>query len=193
MNIRLIKAASFVSNNWGGGSTTELFCFPDTASYTERNFDFRLSTATVEAETSTFTPLEGVDRTLMVLEGSMTLAHENHHSKLLNKFEIDRVNGGWKTTSQGKCSDFNLMTRGGVKGDVKGVIIEQGKSIDYHLEDKSNWQFIYVTKGSLNVDINSNSDQLQLGDLLVIQNPVAAKMILLASATAEIVLVEIRR
>jgi len=123
MEIRLIKAASFISNNWGGGSTTELFCFPETESYAQRNFDFRLSTATVEVETSSFTPLKGVDRTLMVLEGTMTLTHENHHSKLLHKFEIDRFDGGWKTTSQGKCSDFNLMTRGGLKGDVQGVAI----------------------------------------------------------------------
>lgn len=193
MEIGLIKAASFLSNNWGGGSTTELFCFPESASYAERNFDFRLSTATVEVEASSFTPLEGVARTLMLLEGRMTLTHENHHSKQLNKFEIDRFDGGWKTTSQGKCSDFNLMTRGGVTGDVHGVTIEQGQSIDHHAGAEFHWQFIYVTKGSLNVEIHADMHLLQKGDLLVIQNPKAAKMGLSTISTCEIVLVEIKR
>ena len=58
---------------WSGGLSTELYIFPEDSEYVERNFKYRLSTATVEIEQSVFTPLPGVDRTLMVLEGEMKL------------------------------------------------------------------------------------------------------------------------
>lgn len=64
------------TTKWSGGETTELFIYPENANYKAGNYQFRLSTATVEIEASTFTPLPGVDRTLIVLEGEMQLDHK---------------------------------------------------------------------------------------------------------------------
>ena len=66
---------------WSGGTTTELFIYPEGATYEDRNFKFRLSIATVESETSEFTPLAGVKRTLMLLHGELTLKHEGQYEK----------------------------------------------------------------------------------------------------------------
>jgi len=96
--------------SWSGGTTTELFIFPLTSDYHKRNFQFRLSTATVEKDKSDFTRLIGISRKLMVLDGKITLNHKDHYSRQINKFDVDEFEGDWKTSSIGKCTDFNLMT-----------------------------------------------------------------------------------
>ena len=56
--IERISAQRFITSKWSGGSTTELFIWPKDASYAERRFNIRISTATVDVESSTFTRLE---------------------------------------------------------------------------------------------------------------------------------------
>jgi len=54
---------------WSGGTTTQLCIYPYAATYTGRDFIFRISTATIESEESVFTKLPGYTRILMLLEG----------------------------------------------------------------------------------------------------------------------------
>ena len=121
--IQLITKENFTTTNWSGGNTTELFIFPQGTSFKERNFSFRLSTASVETEESTFTPLPNIKRTLMVLEGEMELNHLKHHKKLLKKYDIDTFEGEWETFSKGKCINFNLMTKNNFEGIIKAIKI----------------------------------------------------------------------
>jgi environmental stress-induced protein Ves len=72
--------------------------------FASRNFNLRISKAVVETEESTFTPLDGVSRTLMVLEGELQLEHQGHHKSKLKPFMIDRFEGGWTTRSRGRDS-----------------------------------------------------------------------------------------
>lgn len=72
-HIRILSAGSHQTSQWSGGSTTELFIYPPTAHYADRNFDFRISSASVTDEQSVFTALPSVSRTLMLLEGQMKL------------------------------------------------------------------------------------------------------------------------
>lgn len=153
----------FTTTSWSGGTTTELFIWPAGASYAERNFDFRLSTATVEIEESDFTPLEGVQRTLMVLEGEMELQHEGHHSVKLGPFETDEFEGGWKTHSVGKCRDFNLMCRGNAKGEMTPFSLTQ--FAEEVLLLNTGYHFIYVVKGALEVGGLS----IRTGELLKVE------------------------
>ena len=191
MEVKLLKAESFVSKNWGGGLTTELFCYPASASYKERNFDFRLSTATVEVETSTFTPLEGIARTLMILDGEMTLAHENHHTKTLKKFEFDCFDGGWKTTSVGKCNDFNLMTRGNTTGELEGVRLDKFEQKEFMFEEKQQRAFLYLVKGAANIYFNGKVHECAMGDLLIMKNTNNCKFQMEGTLNSELVLTAI--
>ncbi len=120
---------SFKSNKWAGGLTTQLFIYPPTSDYQQLIFSFRISTATVTTEKSDFTILPGVSRKLMVLDGEITLYHENHHTKQLHKFDIDIFEGAWKTSSHGKCTDFNLMTTGKTIGELEAVIIKKSQHL----------------------------------------------------------------
>jgi len=125
MTITHIPSSNFKPSHWSGGTTTELYIFPLTADYQQRDFDFRLSTAAVEIESSDFTPLHGVARTLMVLDGNMNLIHKGQHDSELDKFSVDRFDGGWETSSIGKCIDFNLMTMGQTTGNQQGLDLQK--------------------------------------------------------------------
>lgn len=125
-SIQLIRKNEQTANEWSGGLTTQLAIYPAEAEYTERNFKWRISSAIVELESSVFTPLPGIDRLIMVIDGEMTLEHEGHHHVHLKPYELDRFSGGWTTRSFGKVRDFNLMLAKGCSGDLKAMTVEQG-------------------------------------------------------------------
>ncbi|MEA5038305.1 MAG: HutD family protein [Clostridiaceae bacterium] len=104
--------AACPSVRWSGGTTTELLIWPPEASYSGRDFLFRLSSASVETEESVFTLLPGIVRWITPLSGGFTLTHRSHHSKTLHPYEIDHFCGGWETQCRGTGMDFNLMLRG---------------------------------------------------------------------------------
>lgn len=107
---RIVRKEELPSGRWSGGTTTELAIWPPEAVYAERNFVWRVSSARVEAEESDFTPLPGVERCLMILEGTLHLVHEGHYEATLGPFEQDNFSGDWRTHSRGAVTDFNLMT-----------------------------------------------------------------------------------
>ena len=109
--IEIIKSDAFKKSTWSGGTTTQLYIYPQNADYQKRNFKFRISIATTELMESTFTKLEGVKRIISILEGKMELSHKNRYDITLMPYEIDRFIGDWDTTSKGKVKDFNLMLK----------------------------------------------------------------------------------
>ena len=86
---------------WSGGSTRQLAIFPFDANLADRNFIFRISTASVETETSVFSKFDGFRRILMILEGELEIWHKGHHTKKLNTFDTDVFDGSWETTASG--------------------------------------------------------------------------------------------
>jgi environmental stress-induced protein Ves len=184
----IIPFRSFLTKNWSGGTTTELFIFPEGATYQARDFLFRLSTATVEVEASDFTALPGISRKIMILEGQTTLTHAQHYSKLLRKFDTDAFEGDWQTSSLGKCTDFNLMTKGSASGALRSLSIEAEQTIPYQIREKCDFFFVYVYAGKLALTFNQNRALLQKGDLLVLEAPDFAKFELEALEELELVL-----
>lgn len=160
MEIKRIKIVDQLTTSWSGGETTEIYIYPENSSYTKRNFDFRLSTATVAVETTVFTPLNGVKRTLLVLAGEMELEHEGHHTVLLKPLEADCFEGGWRTTSKGKCIDFNLMTRKGVTGSLKGVESKKSFSELFLVSNTIKKTFLYLFSGSVEVVLEDEKIRL---------------------------------
>lgn len=162
--MHIINLEDQITTEWSGGKTTELFISPKDSTYTERDFSYRLSTATVEIETSIFTPLEGVHRTLMVLEGKMELIHQGHHSSTLLPLMSDEFEGGWRTESKGTCTDFNLMCREDTNGQLTGHQIPRNEFLEPILAGIAN--YIYLYKGTLEI----NEREIKEGALIVIEN-----------------------
>jgi len=116
MKYQLHKKEDYTVSRWTGGETTETAIWPASAKYIDRNFIWRLSSATVELDESDFSRLEDYDRVLMVLEGEVVLSHDGQRVARLKELEQDRFDGGWKTKSFGRITDFNLMVRKGNEG-----------------------------------------------------------------------------
>src|SRR5947208_13265953 len=111
---------------WASGTSTEIFIYPLGGSFVDRNFLFRISTATVEAEESTFTFFQGITRHLMILKGELELIHEDRYTRHLKPYDQDTFSGEWSTRSKGKVTDFNLMLKGACTGSLTHHSIKKG-------------------------------------------------------------------
>jgi environmental stress-induced protein Ves len=191
MGYTILTSEHFKTVRWPGGTSTELFIFPLAAEYGLRNFQFRLSTATVEADKSDFTRLTGFYRKIVVLSGNIILSHENHYSRKLNKFDVDEFEGDWKTSSVGKCTDFNLMTAGKIAGVINAAYIEKEQTVNFDIKEDHDWFFIYVSSGKIRIKINNKMGTINKGSLLVLDKPSAGNVEIKGIENSELVLSEI--
>jgi environmental stress-induced protein Ves len=159
--LKIINKHEQKTTLWSGGKTTELFIYPEDSSYAERNFQFRISTATVETETSEFTHLPGFKRHLMILDGELKIYHKHHHQKTLYQFDVDEFMGNWETTAQGKVVDFNLMHNENWKGKL--VVIQLEKNKIHTLSTDSDFTAFYILNESVNID----NLEFQKGDFII--------------------------
>lgn len=182
--INVIKKNEQKTHSWLGGKTTQLAIYPAGANYKDFNFQWRVSTATVENEHSLFTPLPGFNRITMVLEGEMYLKHKGHHCKHLHPFEQDCYRGDWLTQSTGPVKNFNLiMATDEVTGKVKHFIIDKSSCIKI-LTNKNNKQrsqvseIFYCLNGDLNIVVDGTSSiVLHEGDLLVFHRKDSSQLV----------------
>lgn len=168
MNIQVLDPSEFTTTSWAGGTTTELLIYPQGSSYKALDFDFRLSIATVNLEKSVFTSLPGISRTLMVLDGSLELAHEGHHATRLQKFESDNFLGDWTTTSFGRATDFNLMTSQGTQGTLTGLYLAADTHLELQKPARCTSIICYVLTGAL--EIKGTTSPVEAGALLWLCN-----------------------
>lgn len=119
-SVRHKWSSEYATSSWSGGTTTELGIGPEGSRYADRDFLWRISSATVDLEESTFTALPDYDRIIMTLEGDIDLCHNGGEWIHLKAFETHSFDGGDDTVSRGKVVDFNLMTR---KGMADGAMI----------------------------------------------------------------------
>lgn len=168
MKLSYFSRNDFITSQWSGGSTTEMYISPEDASLSKRNFDLRISTAKVDVKESIFTPLPGVNRTLMVLEGETILDHLGHHNIHLTPFKSDTFSGDWTTSAKGIVTNFNVMTTGDTQSELSGLTLVGRSQINI----EPNWTalFIYVVEGDLKLTLGQENVNLVNGSLLVIDN-----------------------
>ncbi|MFT7157083.1 MAG: myo-inositol-1(or 4)-monophosphatase [Parvicella sp.] len=187
MPYKIIRKEDLKSIAWSGGLSTELYIYPETADYKKGDFDFRISTATVEIEESVFTPLPDVNRTLMVLSGEMKLIHQDQHNSLLKPFEKDNFNGGWNTKSEGTCVDLNLMTKGNCEGSQRHFEVNNKIIID---TSKNTHTIIYAYSGSVSIMLEYEILELEKGAVLVIKEP-SLNIFLCSESPTDVVVISI--
>lgn len=120
MEIKKIGRDACRVSSWSGGTTTEFSIAPENGNYQSRDFLWRLSSATVELEESTFTSLPDFDRIILTLEGEMDICHDGGPWIHLEEFSPHRFDGASETRSRGQVTDFNLMLRkGACTGDLR--------------------------------------------------------------------------
>lgn len=114
-----LKPADYVVSSWSGGTTTQIGIAPEGAAYADRQFLWRLSSATVDLEQSDFTALPDYKRYIATLNGEIDIIHNGEAPIRLAPHQVHVFDGGWQTSSIGKCRDFNLMLR---KGACDGLL-----------------------------------------------------------------------
>lgn len=147
MKIRIIEESDFSITDWSGGKTTEMFLYPEGSSYQEKNFLFRISSATVDAEESVFTRLDGIHRQIVLLNGSMVLQHEQGVPVTLYPYVPHSFEGSWKTVSRGRAQDFNLMYRNCRAG--LRVISDTGRTV---FERMAGMDFFYSSECDFRIE-----------------------------------------
>jgi len=149
--------------HWASGTSTEMFIYPSDGSFADRDFLFRISTATVEAEESTFTFFEGITRHLMILKGELELIHEGRYTKHLKPYDQDTFSGEWSTRSKGKVTDINLMLKGGANGSLTHHAIKPGNAVTFIAG--TDFCFVYIASGSV---VSNDGGVAKTGDLVQI-------------------------
>lgn len=172
MKINVTRKAQLSSKRWSGGLTTQLAIWPEGADYNARRFDWRMSSAVVEDEMSTFTPLPGIRRLLMIIDGEITIEHDGKPARVMRALAgVDDFDGGAKTISAGRCADFNLMLAAGWHGAI-GICAKSGEiSRVAQSGAKEYWRGIYALADEVAVKIAVSGEvhelQLNNGDFLL--------------------------
>lgn len=173
--IRHISASEYVTSNWSGGATTQIAIAPEGAQYADRDFLWRISSATVELESSDFTPLPDYERFLSTLRGEIVVFHDDGEPIKLTPGNIYRFDGGADTRSEGTCVDFNLMLRkGACTGEMRCLHLGEKGSVRLSrtLKPKGNDHtfVIYCAVGDGIASVEKQTVRFKEGEAVLIQN-----------------------
>ena len=163
-NITLLKSNDFQVSDWSGGKTKQLYLSPPTGHYGKRDFDYRLSTATVELAESQFSDLSGFHRILMSLDHTLHLHNASRQEEtVLAPFTPYFFEGSDSITSRGTCTDFNLIYSDHYQGQMLAISDGQELSRDEAI------QFIYVLSDLMVTGTDLSSLNLKAGQLLIVE------------------------
>lgn len=165
MKITHLKKSDYTTSAWSGGTTTQLYIFPQDGNYAERRFKVRISSAAVDLAESDFTALPGVDRWITPLVGGFTLTHPETYpdraavvmGPLSQPYNFP---GGIETHCVGKALDFNLMlkdTSGCMEIAVGTAKIKKGVNAFYPVAETG-------------IMVEGENYMLEGGELLVIES-----------------------
>lgn len=120
--MKFLKKEEFKDSKWSAGVTTEVFIYPENASVGEKNFDFRISSATCNEKVSNYTPYKGFNRYITPIDNVMNIETAGEKFKL-NPFEVLFFNGDDDTKSSGDVRDFNLIYKKGLEAKMYALNI----------------------------------------------------------------------
>ncbi|WP_314482577.1 HutD family protein [Streptococcus cristatus] len=163
-NITLLKSNDFQVSDWSGGKTKQLYLSPPTGHYGKRDFDYRLSTATVELAESQFSDLSGFHRILMSLDQILHLHNASRQEEtVLAPFTPYFFEGSDSITSRGTCTDFNLIYSDHYQGQMLAISDGQELTQDEAI------QFIYALSDLMVTGTGLPSLNLETGQLLIVE------------------------
>ena len=163
-NVTLLRVNDFQVSDWSGGKTKQLYLSPTTGHYGKREFDYRLSTATVELAESQFSDLSGFHRILMSLDHTLHLLNASRQEEtVLAPFTPYFFEGSDSITSRGTCTDFNLIYSDHYQGQMLAISDGQELTQDEAI------QFIYALSDLMVTGTGLPSLNLETGQLLIVE------------------------
>ena len=189
--MRIIRKEDVITTEWSGGTTSQLAISPAGAVYADRDFDWRLSSAEVNDEKSTFTPLPDYHRFLTTRKGALRMRHDGGDWYDIGEGDVAEFEGASLTESEGKVTDYNLMVRKGrVEGSMETEFLEDGETLFMDAVKKSEVAAIYLSKGgSISVYTDGKkAAELNEGDLLIFEKDDRAVEVF-ATASGEVYII----
>ena len=123
---RVLSPDQLIQRAWNGGITTEIAIYPAASSYEQRDFDCRISTASVNSN-GPFTQFPGYTRILALLSGAGIKLNIDDEEKVLSaRFQQIRFNGAAKVQAEllsGEIQDFNLIFKPEVSAQLNVDLI----------------------------------------------------------------------
>ncbi len=122
--MKTIKQTDIAPQQWSGGKTWTYYIAPATASLAARDFDIRISSASVEIEQSTFSDFSDYTRYFSVLTEPVIL-EINGAKQAVGNADLITFCGADAVTCYGKTRDINVFVRNGIAAEVawqSGVI-----------------------------------------------------------------------
>lgn len=171
LNMTRLTASDYAKSQWSGGSTTQMAIEPAAAVYADRDFLWRLSSATVELAESNFTALPDYDRLIATLSAPIDLSHDGGERFTLAPYAVHAFDGAAETRSWGQCVDFNLMLR---KGKAAGCArcVRGGEILraEGDVNAEGHVLYLYCVQGAMRLSCCGESLELEAGDCAVIRN-----------------------
>ena len=171
MNMTLLHPDDYITTAWSGGTTTQLAIAPHGAVYADRDFLWRLSSATVDLEESDFTALPDYRRWISTLRGDMTLTHNGGAQVVLHPYDVHEFDGCDDTHSWGKCKDFNLMLRKGkADGSIRAIRIGGGAFSFRTPAQAHSMTLLYCAEGNAAIRCGGTMLGVAAGESVLIEN-----------------------
>ena len=140
--VKLMKREDQPLCKWTGGQTRSFFIYPPGGEgATAFDYDFEITSSTMEFPDSEYTIYEGYDRILMIIENSVKLVHEDGRTVVLNKYDYDVFSGETATHSYGLATDYEMMVRHGIDAGIK--VIELPDAGEQITPKKAGFNFVY--------------------------------------------------
>ncbi len=159
--IYIIKKSNIKPNFWTGGKTFEYYIYPKDADYVDKNFLFRISSASIEKTPSVFTNFEHYHRYLVMLNSDLEIIR-NTQLELYRELEIFQFSSEDHISSLALGQDFNLMVSDQIKKSSLQIIrAEKNMTQDFI--------FCFAIKNT-DVVIEEKRFFLETNDLLIIEN-----------------------
>ena len=168
--MRKLTERDYRISDWSGGKTIQLAIAPAGAVYADRDFLWRLSSATVNLDESDFTALPDYMRLIAPISGWMRLTHNAGETVDLMPYETHRFDGADSTHSWGCCTDFNLMLRKGVcDGCISAIKGDTAEEQILFPESGTEAMLIYCTEGGFSVSCGDERLELTEREAALLQ------------------------
>lgn len=158
----LYKKKNIVPGRWDGGQTFEYMIYPAASVYADKDFVFRISSASIEKVPSVFTRFKGYTRFLVMLDNDLKVLR-NGVEECYTPQDVFVFDSGDNIVSYSPGNDFNLMVCHRIAHTrvqlLKGSFSADENLIFFFARNKT-----YITNDAVKL-------HLEPFDLVVIENP----------------------
>lgn len=167
--VKKLTEEAYTVSSWSGGKTVQLAIAPEGAVYADRDFLWRVSSATVELPESDYTALPDYDRFITPLNGEMILSHDGGEETRVEPFSVHEFDGAARTHCRGTCTDFNLMLRKEkCAGQMFPLELGSENAVMLNPVEENQTVVLYLAEGEATILTVEDEFSVQKGETLLI-------------------------